>query len=48
MNKIVLNIFTVLLIVGYLGHALNFQIISVPKMCVAMILFAAAMFYLFV
>ena len=32
----------------YMIHAINFGIIHVPKMSIAMILFAAAMYFLFV
>ena len=43
----ILYIATGLLIVGYLIHAVNFYIIATPKMCIAMILFAMAMYFLF-
>jgi len=48
MRQWILHTSTALLIVGYLVHALNFGITNAPKMCIAMVLFAAAMYFLFV
>lgn len=48
MVKSILSIATGLLVIGYLIHAVNFYIIHAPKMCTAMVLFAAAMYFLFV
>ena len=48
MNKILIDSATAMLIIGYMIHAINFGIIHVPKMSIAMVLFAAAMYFLFV
>ena len=48
MKQVILHSATAMLIVGYLIHALNFGILRVPKMSIAMVLFAAAMYFLFV
>ncbi len=47
MNKILLDSATAMLVIGYMIHAINFHILHVPKMSIAMVLFAAAMYFLF-
>lgn len=47
MKQIILDIATAMLVVGNLIHALNFAILKTPKMSMAMVLLAAAMYCLF-
>lgn len=48
MNKILIDSATAMLVIGYMIHAINFGVMHVPKMAIAMVLFAAAMWFLFV
>ena len=48
MNKFIVDLATSMLVVGYIIHAINYGLINVPKMSIAMVLFAAAMYFLFV
>ena len=48
MKQFILNFATSMLVFGYLIHAINYGLINVPKMSIAMVLFAAAMYFLFV
>lgn len=47
MKTIILHLATAMLVVGYLIHAINFVLIRAPKMGIAMLLFAGAMYCLF-
>jgi len=48
MRIAMVNIATAMLVIGYLIHAGNFLILGQVKMMQAMMLFAAAMYFLFV
>ena len=48
MKQSILNLATSMLVIGYLIHAINYGLINIPKMSIAMVLFSAAMYFLFV
>lgn len=48
MTKWLLHLATAMLITGYLIHSFNFFMMNIDKMGYAMILFAFAMYFLFV
>lgn len=48
MKHLLLYFATFMLIMGYLIHAMNFAVMNMHKMSIAMVLFAAAMYFLFV